>query len=506
MKKINQTLCQLVLITMLSLFTIKAKAACLIVNSQNRKVSSQNDLIYKVLISSSTNCPLNVIDLKKRILLLGLKTDVYMVANRGRNNSKLGSFSFFETIEGPNSQTQQAYIGHFTSLHGQTLELSQNPADQGLMIEAIAWDLTKRVYNFYELIGQGTTAQWFYRGDSSDIIYDNQMLHLQPQGMPPQFGQRLRCSGCHSSGGPIMKELQAPHNDWWTIKRNLSLNQFKLSPEVQSQLVNLKSAEELSAKVNIGIETLEQSPTIQNTLRKNLKLLLKPLFCESEINLESASMPLDVSNKIKVPTTSMLNPLLGKIDFTLTKQNYLNLLNQYHIRFPESNDRDADHPWLTPVKSRRELIAIKNLIQQGVINQYFAVSVLSIDFKTPLFSEKRCSLLKLIPSKPAGLFETWKDEFINELQRSKTETSLELMSKLSVSNEPNSLTFINIQSYIQSLQKNSNQINTADNLFRNLLVKRKEVFTSDISKNPKGQILEPGFRVIFPVFFSLLNN
>jgi hypothetical protein len=28
---------------------------------------------------------------------------------------------------------------------------------------------------------------------------------------------------------------------------------------------------------------------------------------------------------------------------------------------------------------------------------------------------------------------------------------------------------------------------------------RKAAFASEISKNPRGQILEPGFRVIFPV-------
>jgi hypothetical protein len=34
-------------------------------------------------------------------------------------------------------------------------------------------------------------------------------------------------------------------------------------------------------------------------------------------------------------------------------------------------------------------------------------------------------------------------------------------------------------------------------LFEKLTLQRKAVFESEISKNPLGQILEPGFRVIF---------
>ena len=44
-------------------------------------------------------------------------------------------------------------------------------------------------------------------------------------------------------------------------------------------------------------------------------------------------------------------------------------------------------------------------------------------------------------------------------------------------------------------------LTTADavgGLFRLLTVRRAEAFSSPISSNPQGQVLEPGFRVIFP--------
>ena len=40
--------------------------------------------------------------------------------------------------------------------------------------------------------------------------------------------------------------------------------------------------------------------------------------------------------------------------------------------------------------------------------------------------------------------------------------------------------------------------NKLDALYGQLVQRREAVLTSQISKNPKGQILEPGFRVIFP--------
>ena len=77
------------------------------------------------------------------------------------------------------------------------------------MVELIAWDGDKQVFNFYEMIGDGRQGKWFYRGDSLDIQADVKFLHRQTGSGDPRFGSNLRCSGCHTAGGPIMKELVA---------------------------------------------------------------------------------------------------------------------------------------------------------------------------------------------------------------------------------------------------------------------------------------------------------
>ena len=55
------------------------------------------------------------------------------------------------------------------------------------------------------------------------------------------------------------------------------------------------------------------------------------------------------------------------------------------------------------------------------------------------------------------------------------------------------------QSFLLETQSTLKAASGKAQLFRELVNKRLSVFNSEISKNPRGQILEPGFRVIFPV-------
>ena len=138
-------------------------------------------------------CPTDVFALKAALLSDGLLAQPAMVANRGRHNPQLGSFSFFEVVSGHSStlnktlRPEHFYFGHFTQVNSGVVDLDQTPEAGKLMIELVAWDFTKGLYNFYELIGTGSTgATWFYRGDSRDAFLDNKNLHL------PSVPERVR--------------------------------------------------------------------------------------------------------------------------------------------------------------------------------------------------------------------------------------------------------------------------------------------------------------------------
>jgi hypothetical protein len=414
--------------------------ACKILDSSGQPARPRADFFSRTL-NSETACPTDVRELKSQFSVKDGAFSPAMVGNRGFHNGAAGSFSFFEKVTTANPD-DDAFFGHFTKLEHGKIALDQEPALGQLMVELIAWDAAKGLYNFYELIGTSSqTSRWYYRGDSADILEDNKWLHIKPPAGEKKFGSRLRCSACHISGGPIMKELAPPHNDWWTKARPLPLG--AMTKETELWVTQLVDAGDFANEVRAGILKLEASPAYQKLKSaQSLQVQLRPLFCEQEINLESDG---GFRSEVQIPSAFFMNPLLGQISFAVPRLTYENWLAMYALRFPETSRRDADHAWLTPVKGYSDLIAIQSLITKGVVTAEDAKKILEVDKTNPVFSKTRCGLLKTWPK------------------------LMELPDKL-----------------------------LEESVFTKLLKIRKAVFGSEISQNPRGQILEPGFRVIFP--------
>jgi hypothetical protein len=472
------------------------KAACMIQNSKGMPSSKKGDLLFTILDRSS-ECPEDVQSFKSALNALGLAIKPYMVANRGIHNPTLGSFSFFEEVSGTDSVSKNSvrsgefFFGHFTTVEKGNVVSDQEPSKGKLLIELIAWDNLSGQFNFYELIGMGNGAQWFYRGDSEDILADNALLYLSPKG--PKFGSTLRCSGCHTSGGPIMKEMATPHNDWWTKERPLKFSPNTLSPEISSWVAKLDDASKLSQSIRNGIARLEASPQYQKARgRFSLQTTLRPLFCEVEINIESDTVPLDQAlSTVAIPSSSMVNPLLAKGVVGISTSRYKQLLVSGRMKFPETDRRDADHGWLVPVKGYSDFIAIQKLIDRGTITEEFVADVLAVDFENPLFSSKRCGLLKLIPLD--GL-----ENFPSRLKSSALPGASELYENLTDPSLTGSFHRERAQRFIEQTQLQLKSVQGQTETFKKLIDARRATFNSEISKNPLGQILEPGFRVIFP--------
>jgi hypothetical protein len=444
-----------------------------------------NDPLF-VLLAREQSCPESIIKLQQVFKNNEFQEQISMVANRGRNNPIEGSFSFFEAVYKKNiTQNGDFFIGYFTKIKNGYIVLDQNPQKNKLIVEAIAWDKNKKLFNFYELRGLNTHhSRWFYRGDSLDAAADNKHLYLGNQNDTDHFGQRMRCSACHNSGGPILKELKEPHNDWWQTPRELIFFPNTLSSSVAKNLDHISDVDAFAHSVQQGMNKLH----FQNKL--SLVEQLRPLFCTTEINIESSPQPLD--DKVTIPSAFWLNPLLGTINSSLSIKSYQKLLDDFGMYFPETAFADADHPWLTPVKGTNDLDAIKELIHRKVISGYFAEAVLMIDFKHPLFSQKRCELLKLIPKTK----KNWHIKFIANLLRSELESGRELAQTLQGDYRQKFTQLrAEYQRFISIFTPTPQGLTLS---FKQLIDLRKSVFESEISHNPKGQILEPGFRIIFP--------
>ena len=492
-----KTVASTIVILFIFASAIGAQATCVVRNSNGQPASLQSDSLFSIL-QNSIACPENVQSLKATLSQSGLVTQPYMVANRGIHNPAFGSFSFFEQVSGTSPllsspiEDGEFFFGHFTTAENNQVIADQEPSKGKLLIELIAWDRIKNLFNFYELIGTGKGAQWFYRGDSEDILADNALLYLNPQG--PKFGSTLRCSACHSSGGPIMKEMAFPHNDWWTKARPLTFAPNAVSSEIANWMQKLGNADDFSKSVKVGISRLEESAQYQNLKKRfSLQATLRPLFCETEINLESDLTPLEqVSTAIQIPSASIVNPFLAKGSLAIDSSAYLKLLSSMGMQFPETNRQDADHAWLTPVKGYSDLVAIQTLIKKGIVTEEFVADVLAVDFENPLFSSKRCGLIQLIP--PEGLAN-----FPDRLKSSTLPGANELYENLTNPLLTQSFHVQKAQSLLVQTQSELSTANGQARIFKKLLDSRHAVFSSEISKNPRGQILEPGFRVIFPI-------
>ncbi len=474
---------------------------CQVLTSQGRPSTAQNDEFYQ-MIKKSVQCPQNI-GAVEVILGQAFQNRKFMVGNRGRNNSKLGSFSIFEAFSLPTrlpAADAGIFLGHFTRLKSSNaqviIDLDQAPDKDKLVIELIAWDAVKGYYNFYELIGQGTFNQWFYRGDSKDILNDNQFIYLNSSPLRPPIGQTLRCSGCHISGGPIMKELEFPHNDWWIKSRPLVF-QNPLSEALTQRVRSLDSAENLSSLVKAGIQKLDNSPGYQAAKASlGIHALLRPLFCDLEINLESDSVPAENSSVVQIPSSSLAGPFAGPFKFQASKGAYLGLLQKYKMQFPETSLLDSDHAWLTPVKGYSDLVAIGRLKMSGLVDDKTILDIYFSSTVGSLMNKEKCNLLKLVPNSME-----WKSGFLQNLKgqglASSSTVAKSVFEKMSTAAwTPAAYQKAMRDWYLATSQKLEQ--GEIENYFVQLLKNRNAVFESEISKNPRGQIFEPGFRVIFP--------
>lgn len=495
-----------IILTALGLFHALQTAACPVFDSTGDQIDELNDPLFE-LLQLSERCPGDVIQLRSLISDEGGKLSTTMVANRGFHNPRQGSFSFFEMVELDTPRRLkksinkfELFFGHFIApSDGDTLTLDQNPFSPSLMIELIAWDEKKHIYNFYEVIGSREGAKWFYRGDSKDIWADTTNLHRTRAQGESVFGRNLRCSGCHVAGGPIMKEISEPHDSWWSPERPLPFGGRKPDAIMQAVMKTLQPPETLRNAVLSGLDRLTSGNAFRTKVAESPQIALRPLFCPEEINLETTPWPFDSQiNQVLAPLGFFIDTRLGAHAETRAPRDfYVKALEKLNSRFPETTRPDADHAWMTPVKATADKMAVDALIASGTIDQEFMMDVLAIDLTGPVFSPRRCELLKLLPSKWG---KDWMNVFIDNLKESSAPQARELLSNLTDPARNSNFHRIRSQRFIENCQLKLQTERGVEDMARYLGQVRAEISASEISENPLGQILEPGFRVIFPKF------
>jgi hypothetical protein len=504
------------------------QARCLIQDDNSGAVLPPNahgDALFQVLDQQMT-CPQNALSFRSLLQAKGLKLHPAMVANRGFHNPlPAGSFSFFEAVTGPGAgQTLDFgdfFFGHFTAASIDNTALTsilspqQAATPNNLLLESVVWDPRKGMFNFYEIRGDGEEGVWFYRGDSIDIVKDITNLERNYSPSQLQFGDvalggaRLRCSGCHMNGGPIMKELKPPHDSWWRQERPLPLGSLRVAPELQPILAAVVDAGRFAGWVQAGDQKLLKSaPYLRLKGATSLQEQLRPLFCEQEVNLETDTKPLEsMDQEVRAPVGLFVDSRLlpqGPEHLVFQKALYVAALQSFGSAFSDfqSNQTppgqiDGDHAFETPVKSWSDMLVVETLVSQGLVDADFVADVLAVDMSRPLLSRERCRLLRLLPD---AVSAGWRSEFEQNLARSQWPGAKELLANLTDPARTAAAHQARARAMVAAVQRTTASQPGVTGLVRLLAQQRIAVFHAQISQHPQGQIFEPEFRLIFPTF------
>jgi hypothetical protein len=274
------------------------------------------------------------------------------------------------------------------SLFGLSPTMSALPPN----VEIIAFDKTAGVYNYYEADGTGKIN---FFGNSKDMLKG------------PKANDVLRCAGCHTGGGLVMKELNSA---WFNWEGDMDM------PGADAFVT--KFTKDLGTKSNgIDMESLVRSgnTTWNDTRVKFIKAnmstqeLLKPLFCTNEINLGVASASTDVSF---IPANVYIDQRLGGSGFSIDGKDYkaqIKANGQFVPGIAGKEDKAFGFSFVE--RSAIDMQYVDQLIAAGIIDDNLAKDVLMIDFTRSIFSTDRCDLVKKLPAtkltaaqqKPAGI-------------------------------------------------------------------------------------------------------
>lgn len=451
--------------------------------------------------------PLGIAGLRRTLRGWGGQLSTHLVANEGFHNPKNGSFSAFEAYEGPSPAGLMGpgdlFIGWFMGREGGAIQALEGP-NAGLVVEAMAWDPERGAYSFWELIGREGRLAWHHRGHGQDLL---RLAQAVPLGLGPnRYGEGLRCAGCHTLGGPVMKELEGPHNDWWRTERPLPLGGARLVPGSLPAEVFAQAADASAFRERVLAGMKRWVGERQGPARQPLPQALRSLMGAMEVNLVSDAQPNAAQAPVvAIPAAFFVDPFLAPdaAPVLLPRPAYEAALREAGVVFAPEGAKagDADHAFLAPVRGAQDALVVRELLRSGLLDEELVADVLAVDFTRPLHSPQRASLLRFVPqatTNPAHL----RASLLAAMDRARATDAAasEFLQNLMEPQRDVAFHRTRAAAFLGRLRAQAKQRPqvAARDWLRLLSVRRKEMAAAATAQNPKGTILEPGFRVVFP--------
>jgi hypothetical protein len=484
-----------------------------------------DDAVRRLLLAGPSP-PRDIFQIRQRLEAHGGRLKAHIVVNGGHENpartpADREKFMVFETYANATPdrlvEEDELFFGFFVGAANNILAVLPG------FVELIAWDRTKQVYNFWELLGD----KWHYRGDSNDVLTNVERINVASPNpsfnivrKSPTDGQPvLRCSGCHTLGGPIMKELEPPHNDWWTTARKLDLGPFSLQPGNEAanpahvaarafdETKEATDAANLNAQVKKGIDRLLAARGTRADGGTNLRLQLRSLFTTMEFNLVSDRIPFKErtarNEAIEIPTDFFVDARLTKDrqPVSVNGARYKEALAKVGSRFAPKEKPglvETFNAFLVPARSHIDNRWIATLIQRGMLDDELVADVLAVDFTTPVFSLERKGLVRHVPAQAKDARDL-RDQLVTALKTapSTDRAAAKLLANLTESGSTAASHRQAVDAYLAACRKAASSLDAVVGWLRVAAQRRVEIVHSETASNEPNVITEPGFRVIF---------
>jgi hypothetical protein len=278
-------------------------------------------------------------------------------------------------------------------------------------VEVMAWDRRSGGFNYYR--STGPRAAWMLAGNSRDALRDSS------RGKGPFES--------HPSGALLMKELKTPWINWDSPAA-------KMSEEVFDSNDPRRDHEWFRKREPNGAITFEAEaarPAMERWARARFaairagkgtvtrprhimeQVLGSPDRHHATVNLTTThiqSSALTPADQLDLPQTFFIDSegladtlgLKGPPAFTVSGRIYAKCLEKFDVRMEDDEGfrrkGDTHFCFLVPERAFEDQVVLREAIEIGLLGKRLAACLLMVDPWNPVFSARRSSLLRHVPT------------------------------------------------------------------------------------------------------------
>lgn len=292
------------------------------------------------------------------------------------------------------------------------------------MTEVISFDEKSNEYNYYLLRPQ---VPEFYAKKDFPFVWAYVGNGSMAQGTP---AMGHGCFSCHHNGTPVMREIELPWNNWHSQRAITASTQLPKDIVTEGYFIQRRGADVFEPIIRGNFQEyytnwLKKRTTNQNgvTQIRDVDKMLRHVTTNTTVNLKSSDVQsegintsppnLDIAGVPPNDTflaDTLLQTTLGldykTLSVKLPRKEYDAYLKEHNFKlvgtkeFFRGSEKAFEYPGSTyfaffvPQVPAEDIYMTQKLMQSKILTNKFVASILMVDFKNPLFSEKRTSLDK----------------------------------------------------------------------------------------------------------------